>query len=305
MQSFSSNGQSLTNTSASVQSENALGLMAANLMNQNELVRPPFDQLLPFEGLALDCEADFAAFNAKMQQTGLRQQLAAQTPALLADGLSYEQRIAERGVIATRAGSLHDFFSALMWLRFPRVKQAINQLQMRGIAAHGVKVRSRHQQAITHLDEAGAWIACSEPELLNCIDQHQWQQLFFTRAAAWGQQIEARIFGHAIFELLQKPHQLIAAKVIWVQVPQAFFGLPASLRDDLLDQIVAPALLDGRASADPKLLSTVPLSGIPGWMDQQDAAFYQSAPCFRPKPPGRQYGQSLILPATAFSEIPA
>ena len=45
----------------------------------------------------------------------MRERFEAQTPTLLADGLHYEQRIAERRVIATREGNWHDLFNAMIW----------------------------------------------------------------------------------------------------------------------------------------------------------------------------------------------
>ena len=76
----------------------------------------------------------------------------AQTPALLADGLHYEQRIAERGQIATREGNWHDLLNALVWLRHPALKRALNQRQIGEIACMGPKIRSRPQYALTHFD---------------------------------------------------------------------------------------------------------------------------------------------------------
>lgn len=223
-----------------------------------------------------------------------------QNKQLLSDGLSFEQRIADRGEIATRVANLHDFYSALMWLRFPKVKLAINAIHLRGIAEHGTKVRSRHQQAVTHLDEAGAWVVATRAELLSMIDAHAWQALFFENRDAWlsnhgSAAIEARVFGHAIFELMHAPHKLVAAKVIWVMAEASYFSLSNIEKDAALDTIVAAALSSGAASGDPKLLSTLPLSGIPGWWSGQDAEFYVSAPCFRPRPEGRIYSPALVL----------
>ena len=85
----------------------------------------------------------------------------AQTPALLADGLHYEQRIAERGAIATRERNWHDLLNALVWMRYPAIKQALNRRQMTEIARMGPKQRSRAQYAMTHFDEAGVIVRCA------------------------------------------------------------------------------------------------------------------------------------------------
>ncbi|WP_266160722.1 DUF3025 domain-containing protein, partial [Dyella silvatica] len=86
--------------------------------------------------------------------SGSRERFVAQTPALLADGLHYEQRIALRGEIATREANWHDLFNALIWLRYPELKRALNARQVAEIARMGPKLRSRPQYAQTHFDEA-------------------------------------------------------------------------------------------------------------------------------------------------------
>jgi Protein of unknown function (DUF3025) len=273
------------------------------LLDQIDLKRAPFHELTQVlaqvdAGLSTT-EFSLAPFNASLSaclpNDHYHLRFAAQTEALLADGLSFEQRIAERGLIATRTDSLHDFYSALMWLRFPHSKIAIHQIHLAGIAAHGTKQRSRHQQAVTHVDEAGAFVACSNPALFELIGEHQWLTLFHANQSAWGRTIEVRVFGHALFEMLHAPHNLIAAKVAWVLVPLEYFELPAQHKDQLLDRLIAAALRDQRFSVDPKLLSTLPLSGIPGWWEAQDEDFYRTAPCFRPKPAGRVYSPALEL----------
>ncbi len=278
----------------------------------------PFDQVAHLR-LELGADwTDIGVLNTALQRvlassSACQLKFVEQTKELLSDGLSFEQRIADRGEIATRAHSLHDFYSALMWLRYPKVKLAINAIHLRGIAEHGTKVRSRHQQAVTHLDEAGAWVVATHSDLLGLIDAHAWQELFFSHRNAWNNAlqptiskdlsantalIEARVFGHAIFELMHAPHKLVAAKVVWVLADASYFALSNAEKDAMLDTLVAAALAEGSVSSDPKPLSTLPLSGIPGWWPGQDADFYASAPCFRPRPEGRVYSPALVLAAS-------
>lgn len=265
----------------------------------------PFDQLIHVlhsfgRPLTLDYDG-LSLLNQQLQrcEQSAHLRFVPQDKDLLADGLSFEQRVSECGEIATRLGSLHDFYSALMWLRFPRVKLAVNSIHLRGIALHGTKIRSRHQQAITHLDEAGAWLVSSDPDLLALADAHLWHRLFFENAERWQSRplpkIEARIFGHAIFELMHQPHQLLAAKIIVVRAQEDYFSLSPPEKDAVLDQLIAEALQTDQAGVDPKWLPTLPLSGIPGWQAVQDQAFYQTAPCFRGKPVGREYAPALDL----------
>ncbi len=284
----------------------------------------PFDQLAHL--LSVPTRADLSAsvspdwsqielLNQALSRNAASRHLnfVKQDATLLRDGLSFEQRINARGEIATRADSLHDFYSALMWLRFPKVKLAINAIHTHGINAHGSKIRSRHQQAVTHLDEAGAWVVSTDSALLDLIDAHAWSALFLQRRSAWPQPIqekrdqpsdpanahlpaiEARVFGHAIFELMHAPHKLLAAKVVWVLADDRYFSLSNADKDAALDTLVGNALSVGAVSSDPKLLSTLPLSGIPGWWPEQNAAFYDTAPCFRPRPEARVYSSAIRL----------
>src|SRR5689334_21142429 len=89
------------------------------------------------------------ALNAAWPATA-QERFVAQTRELLADGMHYEQRIAERGMIATRQANWHDLFNALIWLRYPAIKRALNASQVAEIAMMGSKARSRPQYAATH-----------------------------------------------------------------------------------------------------------------------------------------------------------
>ena len=266
----------------------------------------PFDQLAHLRRALWPNWTELAVLNTALADILKSSDIAPlkfveQNKDLLSDGLSFEQRIADRGEIATRTANVHDFYSALMWLRFPKVKRAINAIHLCGIAEHGTKVRSRHQQAVTHLDEAGAWVVATHLDLLGLIDAHAWHTLFFTNRSAWGLSsdsgpaIETRVFGHAIFELMHAPHKLVAAKVVWIVADAGYFLLSNAEKDAALDTLVAAALAANAVSADPKLLSTLPLSGIPGWWPEQDTDFYANAPCFRPRPEGRIYSPALVL----------
>lgn len=252
---------------------------------------PPFDQLGDAAQL-IDWPWDdaLAALNAQAQARlpgGLG--FVEQTPALVADGLSYEQRIGERSQVAMRRDSLHDLYGALMWLRWPQSKWAIHQGQMAGVRAHGARQRSRHQQALAHVDEAGLILATDDPTLVDALHDHDWAGLLGARREAWSR-VRVAVIGHALFELKRtQPHDLLAGKVIAVIAPEDS-GWPT------LDAVVAQGIDQGCAAADPRDLPTLPLAAIPGWDPRNtDPAFIASAPCFRPRPPGRIYAPPLVL----------
>ncbi|HJU39221.1 MAG TPA: DUF3025 domain-containing protein [Tahibacter sp.] len=205
-----------------------------------------------------------------------------QTPALLADGLHYETRIAQRRQIATRAGNWHDFFNALVWRRYAPVKAALNARQVAEIDVMGDKARNRAQCALTHFDEGGVIVVVSDPALVVLWDAHDWHGLFWRERDAWRDgRIAAQVFGHALLEMALVPHTVITGKAL-------------AVAGDDPSSAVAAAIASGTALNDPQELRPLPISGIPGWhRDNAEEAFYRDAPCFRPLRPGRVYPAPL------------
>lgn len=223
----------------------------------------------------------------------------AQTPALLADGLHYEARIAETGALATREGSAHDAFNALVWLRHPHLKWAINARQVADIARVGTKTRTRGQCALTHFDEAGAIVWLAGDALLPAWDAHDWPALFCDAREAWGATIAVTVFGHALYEHVWNGHDLPVAKALAVRVP----ALPAQARERAdvaywaaAERLVAARIAAGAWLADPQELRPLPLAGIAGWHPRGgERDFVASAPCFRPVRAGRRYPPAITL----------
>lgn len=227
------------------------------------------------------------ALNAGLPPDGPR--FVDQDRCLLADGLHYETRIAERGAIATRAENWHDLFNAAAWCRHPALKRALNARQCAHIARMGPSVRDRAQCALTQFDEAGAIVRVRDPALLAHWDRHDWKALFLDRADAWrrGDIGIAAIVGHALLELALTPALFPVAKCL---------ALQGDLDDDACVARVADALLAGDVLGDPLELRPLPLAGIPGWHPGQGEAFYATAPCFRPVREGRRYPEPIAGP---------
>ena len=213
----------------------------------------------------------------------------AQTPGLLADGLHYEQRIAERGDIATRECNWHDLLNALIWLRQPALKQALNRRQVAEIARMGPKNRSRAQYALTHFDEGGVIVRLGDPALLALWDAHDWHGLFWKRRQAWlDGSIQMELFGHAMLELALNPAKLLVGKAL------VFQSADADIAD--VSARCAEAIASGRLLNDPLELRPLPLSGLPGWReDNVQEAFHRDAACYQPKRAGRKYPAPTVL----------
>lgn len=274
---------------------------ARDKVDSSVFSRPPLSQWREFAQLIetpdwprIDALNSITAL-ARLQDGGVpvnEWRFVEQTPALLADGLHYEQRIAERGEIATREGNWHDLLNALVWLRYPALKAALNARQIAEIAVAGPKRRTRAQCALTHFDEAGVVVLLHDPALLRLWDAHDWHGLFCREREAWSDgRACAHVFGHALLEHALKPGQLLVGKALVVVMRQG-----GGADDDstaAADQPgveLAAAIRRGDLLNDPQELRPLPLSGIPGWHPDNDAeGFYRDEPCFRPLRAGRRY----------------
>jgi hypothetical protein len=274
--------------------------------------RPPLAGWLEFATLLRGPDwPDVAALNALGRHAGERGPLrfVAQSPVLLADGLHYERRIAARGEIATRERNWHDLLNALIWLRFPQLKAALNSRQVEQIAIAGPKARTRAQCALTLFDEAGVVVTLRDRALLRLWDAHDWHGLFWRERGAWSDgRIEVTIFGHALLEHALKPRQLLVGKALVVAMASS-----AEVADGVADRAASAiealcrAIESGALLTDPQELRPLPLSGIPGWHeDNADENFYLSAPCFCPVRAGRRYPPAWSLqPGDALGQVVA
>jgi hypothetical protein len=247
--------------------------------------KPPLSDWRVFDGLLRSAEwPSIDALNA-LRRDASTPRFVAQTPELDSDGLHYESRIGAHGTIATRENNWHDLLNALIWLRYPSLKTALNRRQLAEIAIAGPKNRTRAQCALTHFDEAGTVVVLRDRALLRAWDAHDWTELFWTRRDAWlsGDAV-AIVFGHALLEHALRPAQLLVGKALAIVDEANCVDEPRAIR------MIAGRISDGRLLRDPQELRPLPLSGIPKWLDaSDDEAFYRTAACFQPLRKGRRY----------------
>lgn len=263
---------------------------------------PLFRGFEPYRGFFVEPDIDRMNVLLAECEHGASLRFAAQTPSLLADGLHYEQRTAERGIIATRERVTHDLFNAIMWMRHAALKRAMNSRQVADIAWVGTKQRTRGQCALTHFDEAGAIVWLAGPELAAAWNAHDWPTLFLKNRAAWDSRMAVTVIGHALFDYALEHGEAPVAKALAVHVDEveiAARGNAASIPAwPHAERWLAEAIESGRLLADPQELRPLPLAGIPGWhVGEQSESFYATAPCFRPLRPGRRYPAPLIFAA--------
>ncbi len=189
----------------------------------------------------------------------------------LPPGEPYERHIFRTGECPTRENA-HDFFNALVWLRFPQAKRRLNVLQAGEIERRGAgSCRGSLRDALTLFDENGALLDAPEP-LWNALAGREWHRLFVELRPLW-RQARLLVFGHALLEKLLQPRKAVTAHV---------WSSPCDLPSpDVVDDWLAQQLTAERLISKP--FTPLPVFGIPGWStENQNFSFYDDSLVFRP-----------------------
>lgn len=242
-----------------------------------DAVRPAFARLAPLiEGQPIAPVLNDAAEAARLPVRFIPQ-------SELPEGTAYEAHIGATGRVPTR-DNLHDFFNALVWLTFPKIKKQLNTLQAAQIAAAGIgKSRGPARDAATIFDENAALLVVNARgmEVVRLLQEHRWQEALWERRAQWGCDLELWPFGHALMEKLVAPRKAITAHVRVLAVDDGFFALDADARRNRIDAVVADEL--AQQGLDTSCFTPLQALGVPGWWPGQDADFYADTTVFRPK----------------------
>jgi hypothetical protein len=205
-------------------------------------------------------------------------------PSTELDDGAYEHRIYTTGQVSTRPDHWHDLFNALVWMRFPHIKIAMNTLHFHAYAQQTEGSRGSLRDALTLFDECGVIVFSQRPELLEALAQRRWSDVF--QEELFEKDIQLAICGHAMLEKYLSPYKSMTAKALLVKVDTESMTLS---RDELLtylDQQLAEQLLAANIMATPACLTPLPLAGVPGWWPdaEQDNEFYADQQVFRPPP---------------------
>lgn len=184
----------------------------------------------------------------------------------------YETHILQTGQVPTRADNWHDVMNALVWLRFPRFKAALNAAHGEAIAVETGPRRGRRRDALTVLDESGVWVISRQPGLPALLAARAWHTLFWETRAAVETDMRFVVVGHALLEKTLAPYPSMTGKCLTL--------ISDSLDPDGADAQGARAL----GSIDtPRQLAPLPIQGIPGWDSANaQAAYYADRDIFRP-----------------------
>lgn len=184
----------------------------------------------------------------------------------------YETHILDTGDVPTRADTWHDVLNALVWLRFPLFKAALNAAHGAALAAETDARRGRRRDALTVLDESGVWVVSRDPILPRWLVERKWQALFSEARSRVEADMCFVVVGHALLEKALAPYPSMTGKCLIL--------VSETLDADTADALAATALA---TVTTPRELAPLPVQGIPGW-DAENAndAYYANQTIFRP-----------------------
>lgn len=231
----------------------------------------PYRQLLD----ALDGNTDPDALNALAAALDIHhggKALRFDTPASALSAAGYETGIAASGIVPTREDNPHDFLNALVWLRFPRLKSAINLRHCRTLELKPGerKQRGALRDQLTLLDESGLLAVSSKPALLELLREKSWVELFWAARADVIRHMHFIVIGHGLLEKCLAPFPGMTAKCLFLPTQET--------RPDALDEVAAAAV----SNAEMLELPPLPVQGIPGWDGNESETYYRNTAIFRP-----------------------
>jgi hypothetical protein len=265
---------------------------SAPFLNAIDWRRPWLAPLLPTAAPILQAENWQQALNAAAVAAVLRNHrglpIRFVPQADLPPDMPYEAFISATGGVPTRA-NLHDFFNALVWLTFPKVKAQLNALQAAEIARaakdieegrlHGA-TRGKLRDAATIFDENAALLISCDQDLVAALRGHRWQEVFGAKRDIFSRDCAVWLFGHALMEKLVSPYKAISAHAYVLVVDRTFFAMSPVEMCEWIDSRLAMKLLHGLSTSE---FTPLPVLGVPGWWISQDAQFYDDPAVFRPK----------------------
>lgn len=206
----------------------------------------------------------------------------------------YEQHVARLGSVPTRPGNWHDFFNMVVWAHFPKLRWALNALHVdpKPGPVDPRNKRAPAQNLAATFDEAGMLVVSESRPILAELQALRFKHVFWERRAELLATTRFWLVGHGSLEALRHPHPGLAARSLLLHASE----LPPA-DDDTSRRFQLDALAAQRVSAwrqARSVLDPVPLLAIPGFCDNDAAAFYDDLrnirfePCSRRPAPGLQ-----------------
>lgn len=189
----------------------------------------------------------------------------------------YEAHVARLRSVPTRPGHFHDFFNMTVWAHFPQVRWALNALHVARETTERDPRNGRTpaQNRAASFDESGLVVVSTSRAILEELRALRFKAAFWERRDELLESTRFWVVGHGLLESLLTPHARLSARSVLLHVPT----LPAGCDDDAfrfgLDARLARRIAGWPAR--PELFDPLPLLAIPGYTDNDSAAFYEDA----------------------------
>ena len=194
----------------------------------------------------------------------------------------YEPRVYLKKELQTRTENWHDFFNAMIWMRFPNTKKTLNSLHFNTASNREIgSNRSTLENRITQFDECGAVIITSNKTLLELIRKHQWKELFIKHKDSFESEIKCVVFGHAIFEKALTPYIGMTCHCLLIEDSRLLQEVQEANYTSL--DLYLAELWEHTISTNIGRFNAFPVLGIPGYWSDQSDSFYKNEQYFRPK----------------------
>ena len=205
-----------------------------------------------------------------------------------ASPLRYEERVRASGEVVTRPANWHDFFNALVWMRFSRTKAELNALHLDEMRSERSGTgRGPLRDAATQFDESGIVVLASDPSLFELLEQRRWHELFWTRRTEVVSSLRFLVFGHGLYDALRAPFYRICGRAALIAAAPTIIAADVATQCRHADTVLAARFAARTCYPRPKSLLALPLLGIPGVCPQNERAeYYADTVQFRPPPSG-------------------
>jgi hypothetical protein len=198
-------------------------------------------------------------------------------------GPGFEPRTWRAGEVPVRRIDWHDLLNALVWITYPTAKASINGRHQAALEAESAAGRSPVRDALTHFDEDGVVVLCSQPDLSELLRGFAWKDLFWQRRAQVRHSMRFFVFGHALYQKALAPFVGMTGKALLFEVAPAVLDRdPDALRAEV-DRLTALHVWNPERMLSPRELCPLPVLGVPGWWEaNEEAGFYDDVRYFRP-----------------------
>jgi len=196
----------------------------------------------------------------------------------------YEPRCYIKGELQTR-DNWHDLFNALVWMRYPQAKAALNARHFALLESFSVPAQGRGatRDMATLLDESGVVVACADAEFGKLLREFRWKELFWGHRKSLLKKMDFCVFGHGLYEKLLHPYLGLTGQGLIIEVPPDYFEGTIAQRAAYLDGLLTTYIDDPQHCKRTSELTPVPLLGIPGWdANNAQPAYYDNTAYFRP-----------------------